>query len=96
MWVVGPGHIVSENTSRGIREPELEGEQITIEADNWHFHLNTRLAAGIQFVETHGDLTSHYVRFSDREGETLLRAYFPRETDEAGNGDAQAGVPGFR
>ena len=75
MWIVGPGYMVSENTSRGIREPQVDGEHITLEADNWRFHLDAGLVDGIQFVETYGDLSSHYVRFSDSKGETLLRAY---------------------
>ena len=78
MWIVGPGYMVSENTSRGIREPQVRGGEITIQADNWRFHLDAGLVGGIQFVETHGDLASHYVRFSDSEGETLLRAYLPK------------------
>ena len=78
MWIVGPGEMVSENTSRGIREPQVEGDEITIAADNWRFHLDARLVKGIEFVETYGDLSSHYVRFSDGEGETLLRAYIPK------------------
>ena len=78
MWIVGPGEMVSENTSRGIGEPETHGDQITIRADNWRFHLDAGLVGGIQFVETYGDLSSHYVRFSDLQGETLLRAYLPK------------------
>ena len=95
MWIVGPGHMVSENTSHGIREPEQEGDQITIAADNWRFHLDTGLVAGIQFVETYGDLTSHYVRFSDPEGETLLRAYFPRKTEQQARGQPPEGNHDF-
>ena len=86
MWIVGPGYMVSENTSRGIREPQVDGEHITIEADNWRFHLDAGLVDGIQFVETYGDLSSHYVRFSDSEGETLLRAYLPK-TGQGESGD---------
>ena len=86
MWIVGPGYMVSENTSRGIREPQVDGEHITIKAYNWRFHLDARLVDGIQFVETYGDLSSQYVRFSDSEGETLLRAYLPkRGQSESGN-----------
>ena len=86
MWIVGPGYMVSENTSRGIREPQVKGDEITIQADNWRFHLDVRLVYGIQFVETYGDLTSYYVRFSDDEGETLLRAYLPK-TGQSESGD---------
>ena len=39
MWVVGGGDVVSENDSKGIKEPEVSGNYITMEADNWHFHL---------------------------------------------------------
>ena len=82
MWVIGGGDVVSENNSKGIKEPEVSGHNITIEADNWHFHLGLDRVTGIQFVEaeSHGDLLSYYVRFSndttDKE-ETLVRSYFP-------------------
>ena len=82
MWVIGGGHVVSENDSQGIKEPEVSGQNITVEADNWHFHLGLDRVTGIQFVEaeSHGDLLSYYVRFShdtvDKE-ETLVRSYFP-------------------
>ena len=79
MWVVGGGDVVSENDSKGIKEPELSDNYITMEADNWHFHLGLDKITGIQFVEadSHGDLLSYYVRFSDAEEKTLVRSYFP-------------------
>ena len=82
MWVVGGGEVVSENDSKGIKEPEVSGKYITMEADNWHFHLGLDNITGIQFVvaESHGDLLSYYIRFSnDSEGkeDTLVRSYFP-------------------
>ena len=82
MWVVGGGDVVSENNSKGIKEPEYSGGYVTVEADNWHFHIGLDKVTGIQFVEaeSHGDLLSYYVRFSndtaDKE-ETLVRSYFP-------------------
>jgi putative heme iron utilization protein len=78
MWVVGGGEVVSENNSKGIKEPELSGNYITLEADNWHFHVGLDKITGIQFVEaeSHGDLPSYYVRFSNAKEETLLRSYF--------------------
>ena len=82
MWVVGGAGVVSENDSKGIKEPEVSGDYVTMEADNWHFHLGLESITAIQFVEaeSHGDLMSYYVRFSndgdDRE-ETLVRSYFP-------------------
>lgn len=82
MWVVGGVGVVSENNSKGIKEPEVSGGYVTMEADNWHFHLGLDSITAIQFVEaeSHGDLMSYYVRFSnDGEGkeETLVRSYFP-------------------
>ncbi len=82
MWVVGGTGIVSENDSKGIKEPEVSGDYITMEADNWHFHLGVKSITAIQFVEaeSHGDLMSYYVRFSndgDGREETLVRSYFP-------------------
>ena len=82
MWVVGGVGVVSENNSKGIKEPEVSGGYVTMEADNWHFHLGLDSITAIQFVEaeSHGDLMSYYVRFSndgDGREETLVRSYFP-------------------
>ena len=79
MWVVGGGDVVSENDSKGIKEPEVSVNSITLEADNWHFHLGLDKISGIQFVEaeSHGDLLSYYVRLSNAQEETMLRGYFP-------------------
>ena len=80
MWVIGGSKVSSENSSKGIKEPEVSGKYVTIEADNWHCHLDLDLVTGIQFVvaESHGDMHSYYVRFSGPEfEETLVRTYFP-------------------
>jgi hypothetical protein len=80
MWVIGGSKVASENSSKGIKEPEVAGKYVTIEADNWHFHLALEDVTGIQFVdaESHGDMHSYYVRFSGPGYEdTLVRAYFP-------------------
>ena len=79
LWVAGSGPVVSENDSKGIRQPEVHGSNVTIEADNWHCHLDLDIVTGIQFVEAvaHGDLLSYYVRFSNAQEDTLLRSYFP-------------------
>ena len=94
MWIVGPGEMVSENYSRGIREPQEHGKYLTVRAHNWLFHMEPEMVGGIQFVETHGDLTSHYVRFADRDGETLLRAYVPRA--DSSDGDSPGPVENSR
>ena len=80
MWVIGGSKVSSENSSKGIKEPEVSGKYVTIEADNWHCHLDLELVTGIQFVEaeSHGDMHSYYVRFSGPGYEdTLIRSYFP-------------------
>ncbi len=79
MWVVGSGPVVSENNSKGVKKPERHNNSVTVEADNWHFHVSLTDVAGIQFVETktHGERLSYYVRFSGNNEETLLRGYFP-------------------
>lgn len=79
MWVVGGGPVVSENHARGIRQPRNHNGNLTVEADNWHFHIKISDVAGVQFVETktHGERLSYYVRFSGHNEETLLRSYFP-------------------
>ena len=80
MWVIGGSKVSSENSSKGIKEPEVSRKYVTIEADNWHCHLDLDLVTGIQFVvaESHGDMHSYYVRFSGPEFEdTLVRTYFP-------------------
>ena len=95
MWIVGPGDMVSENYSRGIQEPQAHEKYITIRAHNWLFHLEPEMVGCIQFVETHGDLTSHYVRFADEAGETLLRAYLPRESTGSRESETTGGNPAF-
>ena len=95
MWIVGPGDMVSENRSRGIREPRTHGKYVTVEADNWLFHFEPATVAKVQFVETHGDLRSYYVRFADGEDETLFRAYIPRPQERGAPGDLSDGNPAF-
>ncbi|MBM3943418.1 MAG: hypothetical protein FJ316_10960 [SAR202 cluster bacterium] len=79
MWVVGGGEVVSENDSKGIKEPEVSGGYVTIGATNWHFHIKLDSIDGVQFVEaeSHGNMKSYYVRFSKGWEETLARCYFP-------------------
>jgi hypothetical protein len=88
MWVIGGSKVSSENNSKGIKEPEVSGNYVTIEADNWHFHVGLDTVTGIQFVEaeSHGDMLSYYVRFSGAEEDTLVRSYFPNPNlDDAEN-----------
>ncbi len=79
LWVVGGGEVASENNSNGIKAPDFSNGWVTIQADNWHFHLAEASVNGIQFVEadSHGGLKSFYVRFSKDWEETLVRCYFP-------------------
>ena len=79
MWVVGAGQVVSENHAHGIKKPEVHNGWATIEADNWHFHLKMEDVDGVQFVvaDSHGNMKSYYVRFSQGWEDTLVRCYFP-------------------
>ena len=81
LWVIGGGELVSENSSRGMKEPDLSDGYATIEADNWHFHLKLDSVAGAQFVEAsdphHLVPNLYYLRLSDGSEETMLRIYFP-------------------
>ena len=79
-WVIGGSKVSSENSAKGIKEPEVSGKYVTREAANWHFHMALEDVTGIQFVEaeSHGDMHSYYVRFSGPGYEdTLVRSYFP-------------------
>ena len=71
--------MVSENSAVGMKEPALSDGWVTVEADSWHFHMNTESVVGVQFVEAedHGVPFLYYVRFSDTGEATLLRVYFP-------------------
>jgi putative heme iron utilization protein len=78
-WVIGGSKVSSENSAKGIKEPEVSGKYVTIEADTWHLHLDLENVTGVQFVEaeSHGDMRSYYVRFSGpRYEDTLVRSYF--------------------
>ena len=80
MWVIGGSRVSSENSAKGIKEPEVAGKYVTIEADNWHFHMALEDVTGIQFVEaeSNGDMHSYYVRFSGQAYDaTCVRSYFP-------------------
>ena len=79
LWVIGGGEVVSENTSKEMKEPTFSDGYVTVEADSWHFHLKLESVADVQFVEAedHGVPYLYYVRFSDLSEETLLRVYFP-------------------
>ena len=81
LWVIGGGELVSENSSRGMKEPDFSDGYATIEADNWHFHLKLDSVAGAQFVEAsdphHLVPNLYYLRLSDGSEETMLRIYFP-------------------
>ena len=87
LWVLGGGPVFSENSAKGIQQPERHNDSISVEADNWHFHISLKDVAGIQFAEskTHGERLSLYVRFSGHTGETLMRCYFPNPSFDENN-----------
>ena len=79
--VIDSGGAVSEMYARGTVKPQFEGQWVTVESQDWHVHLNLKSVDGVQFVEAedHGhDVPKlYYVRFSDAQGSTLIRFYFP-------------------
>ena len=79
LFVVGGGGCVGEMHGDGKIEPRFQQGWGMIEGENWHFHLDLGRIAEVQFVEAedHGAPVLYYVRFSDANGETLLRSYFP-------------------
>lgn len=82
MVVMDSGGAVSEMSLIAAPDIEFEGRWATIEARDWHIHLDMQQVAGAQFVENshHGHKgipKLYYARLSDAAGDTLLRFYFP-------------------
>ncbi len=82
VWVVGSGPVVSENSSGGMKAPAFGNGVVTVEADNWHFHLSLDSVARVEFVERDDPHDSrlpamYLVRFADQRGESPVRCYFP-------------------
>ncbi len=91
MLVIDSGGAVSEMSLQQAPEVEFDGRWATIEASDWHIHLDLERVCGAQFVENshHGHEAMpklFYVRLSDGDGATLLRFYFPNPwLDDAEN-----------
>ena len=82
MVVMDSGGAVSEMSLAAAPDIEFEGRWATIEARDWHIHLDMAQVAAAQFVENshHGHKgipKLYYARLSDGNGATLLRFYFP-------------------
>lgn len=79
IWVIGGRSVVSENSTEGMLEPEIENGYVSLEATNWHCHILMEDVTNAQFVlaQAHQDLISYYVRFSKGYDKTLIRSYFP-------------------
>ncbi|MCH8190534.1 MAG: hypothetical protein IIC80_04185 [Chloroflexi bacterium] len=90
VWVVGSGPVVSENSSNGMKAPDFANGSVTIEADNWHFHLNLDRVDRVEFVEQDDPHDAripamYLVRFAGAQGESPVRCYFPSPyRDDAG------------
>lgn len=92
MMVVIDSHgAVSEMHTRNLDQPAFHDGWATIEAEQWHIHLNMKLIDEAQFVEAEDHLHEgiaklYYVRLSDADGNTMIRFYFPNPwLDEAEN-----------
>ena len=81
LLVIDSGGAVSEMHPEETDNPQFHDGWAMVESKGWHVHLNMTTVDGVQFVEAedHGhDIPKlYYVRFSDRDGNTLIRFYFP-------------------
>lgn len=80
LFVVSTPGVVFELTSSSESSPTVHDGWVQVKGKDWHAHIDLGRVAGVQFVEQedHGTVPSlYYVRFSDSEGETLFRTYFP-------------------
>lgn len=78
IWIVGyEGGVVSELATTGMREPYWENGRLTIQAENWHFHLKPELATDAQFVEKPelGSDLSRFVRLAGPDKRSPARIY---------------------
>lgn len=83
LLVIDSGGAVSEMHAPPAIETKFDGRWATIEAGEWHVHLDLDAVEGAQFVENsnHGHESMmpklYYLRLSGAEEATLLRFYFP-------------------
>ncbi len=83
LLVIDSGGAVSEMHAPPEIQTEFDGRWATIEAEEWHVHLDLDTIAGAQFVENsnHGHESMmpklYYLRLSGADESTLLRFYFP-------------------
>ena len=83
LLVIDSGGAVSEMHAPSDISTEFDGRWATIEAGEWHVHLDLNAVEGAQFVENsnHGHETMmpklYYLRLSGSDAATLLRFYFP-------------------
>lgn len=83
LLVIDSGGAVSEMHAPPEIAAEFDGRWATIEAGEWHVHLDLDAVEGVQFVENsnHGHESMmeklYYLRLSGADEATLLRFYFP-------------------
>ena len=82
LLVIDSGGAVSEMHAPPAIATEFDGRWATIEAGEWHIHLDMDTVSGAQFVENshHGHEAMpklYYLRLSGADKATLLRFYFP-------------------
>ena len=81
LFVINAGGAVSEMHAGESDEVQFEDNWATLESQGWHLHMNLSEIDGAQFVEAedayHDFPKLYYVRFSNADGDTLIRFYFP-------------------
>ena len=83
LLVIDSGGAVAEMHTPPVISAEFDDRWATIEAGEWHIHLDLAAVEGAQFVENshhgHEDMMPklYYLRLSGANEVTLLRFYFP-------------------
>lgn len=89
-WVIGPGKAVAEGkTDPATVRLSIKDGWATVNMAEWHCHLALAEVARMKFVEgeTSRGRPSRSIHFVNPAGDSLLRVYFSKLTDDAGHVD---------
>ena len=77
---VGHDGVVAELfLDKKIQKVEFADSWATIEYSGWHIHADLDTVTQVRFAEAagHGDSVSVFISLDDRQGNAVLRFYFP-------------------
>lgn len=89
-WVIGPGKAVAEGkTDPATVRLSIKDGWATVNMAEWHCHLALTEVARMKFVEGESSRgrPSRSIHFVNPAGDSLLRVYFSKLTDDAGHVD---------